>query len=209
MGIDCMSKMPTRQIKAVMTLFGEPRTGKTATLRYLYWLLTGKMPPRVNNCIDFREKFDYTEKDSGKTVIIALSTVGDDEEDVELNWMFFRSKWKIDFKHLGLKTILRSSEDSASESGKVVVVTTTHINDAGARVNDVNIANLKKDLSHVHYLQKKKAGLIIGNHIDNLTWLILTATNHPGSKWNDSMARKAIEMAKQLKEQLDLTIKQL
>ena len=203
-----MSKKPERQIKAVITLYGAPRTGKTATLRYLYWLLTGNMPPQVN-CIDLREKFDYIEKESGKKAIIALSTVGDGEEDVELNWMFFRSKWKRDFKSLDIKGQLRSNEDYASESGKVVVVTPTHIDDAGTKVNDVNIANLKTDLSHIHYLKKRKARLVICDKIDSKTWLILTATDYPGVGWNDSMARIAIRTANKLKEQIDLTIKQL
>lgn len=208
---DQMTKYPKRIIKAAITLYEDAHSGKTATLRYLYWLLTNSKPPQ-SSCLDFREKFDYTEETSGKSVIIALSTVGDSEEDVELNWMFFRSKWNKDFKKLGLKTIRRPCNDFASESGPVIVISPTHIDDDGARINDANIANLKKSLRQIHYIRKRKKGLNLDlsiPSIDKETWIILTNEETPTHGWGEAYARRAIKTALKMKEQIDAIIQQL
>jgi hypothetical protein len=203
---DPMTKRPSREIKAAITLYGDADTGKTATLRYLYYLLTGKNPP--GQYIDFREAFDYVKTASGKQVIIALSTVGDEEDEVELNWVFFRGKWNKDFKQTGLKRYLRSCEDYASDDGVVIVISPTHINDAGSRVNDTNIANLKESLSHILYI-KKKIPFKIVSPVDADTWEILTNSPQPKAGWSDVMARNAIRTAESIKEQIELIIGQL
>lgn len=200
-----MSKHPSRTIKAVLTLYEDANKGKTATLRYLYWLLTKSQPPK--GFIDFREKFDYTA--SGKKCIIALSTFGDNEEEVELNWMFFRNKWKYAFKQLGLKVLRRPYEDNASEEGPVIVISATHVDDEGSRINDANIANLKKHLLHIQYVRKLHKKVLITSPIDSDTWEILINSPKPVGGWNDSRGRLAIHTAEILKEQIDNIVKHL
>ena len=202
-----MTKHPSRIIKAVITLYGKANSGKTSTLRYLYYLLTGNNPP-CSGYIDFRVAFDYAKTASGKQVIIVLSTLGDEEEEVELNWVFFRGKWNKDFKKIGMKRILRPCEDHASETGLVIVISPTHINDAGSRVNDTNIANLKENLSHILYLIKKTP-LKLAKSVDADTWTILTNSSQPGKGWSDVMAWNAIRTAMMIKEQIDQIITQL
>lgn len=204
--VDKMSKCPARQMKAVITLVGDSDCGKTATLRYLYSLLSKKIPDTKYH--DFRECFDYSVK--GKSVIISLSTVGDVEEEIELNWMFFRSKWKPCFTLLDFKKLLRPSDDEAQAQGPVIAIGPTHIGDEGARVNAANIANLSHILEYVLFLKKakfiKEASPNSTKTITAADWVILTGSTSRPKNWTNAMASDAIDTAQFMKEQIEAFI---
>ena len=68
-------------------------SGKTATLRYLYYLLLGNnnvstFKSTVNGYKDFRAVVRFN------NIYIYLSTVGDDIVDVDDNWDFFFNRLK-------------------------------------------------------------------------------------------------------------------
>jgi len=102
--------------------------------------------------------------------VIALSTLGDNEEEVEMNWIWFRNKWKknsVQMMHQ-LKALSRPVVDhSQGIAGKVIAIGPTHINDRGARVNNTNIANTRDILTFILYHQKRKA--IQGSQVIMLT----------------------------------------
>lgn len=192
---DLMSKRPSRTLRAVLTLFGNSNSGKTSTLRYLFYLLAGINTFRkiATPYDDFRVKVLYRE------TIIVLSTVGDVEEEVELNWMWFRNKWKSDYSKLGLKQERRHAIDFCKDAdGNVIAIGPTHVEDEGARVNDMNIINLKPLLSFIGYYQKCKA-----TTSENSFPVTQEQLEVLGKGLSGQMARSAIRTAEMLKKQID------
>lgn len=127
-------EMKDENIKAVITLFGGSNCGKTAALRYLYYLLGGRKPHNCNS-VDFRIKFDYGNK------VILLSTIGDTEREVDINWACFREKTLLtkDPGRLGY-------EIETNKQKPAIAVSPTHMAGLGMRVQETNIAALRRNL---------------------------------------------------------------
>lgn len=192
---------PNPDIKAIITLYGPANIGKTATLRYLFFLLIQQDYSLFQNLVgkkkDFRAILDY----NGKT--IRFSTVGDTKEQVDLNWKLF-SDWQS-FPSRQKRNFIRFSQNCGSD----IVISPTHLKDATSKLQDQRIAEQKSYASYIQYYQKRRAHLRICASIPKSTWTVLTGSENPGDKWNDSMAKCAIHAAVEIKEQLDNIIKHL
>jgi hypothetical protein len=197
-------KRPTQDIKAVITLYGKPRHGKTATLRYLYYLLSGcsitQFKKGVGNHKDFRAIINYQDR------TILLSTVGDSVPDIDVNWMFFDGN--MSFYKPGDKRMRPCINYSSPIGENVIVISPTRINDASARRQNDYISSIKDKLRCALFIHKRSPFRIVGP-IDSETWDILTNSSEPKGDWTDSKARSAIRTAEEIKEQIDWIIKHL
>ena len=189
------------QIKAIFTLYGENKTGKTAALRYLFYLLIGKDANLFQQLIgskkDFRAKLQY----KGKTIL--LSTLGDNEAEVDLNWLLFCDEPK--FVSKGKRNYIRLCNYDNSD----IVISPTHLKDASAQKQDLYIAKHKSTARFILYTRKRASGLVVCDAIKRETWRILINDDKPKANWNDELAFKAIHTAEQLQEQIDLIIKNI
>lgn len=193
-------------IKAILTLYGNANSGKTATLRYLFYLLFGKNISQFRILVkpsikDFRAKVNYR----GKYVL--LSTVGDSEKDVDRNWLLFcdQDQFERSQTAIGRPFFDISQKDGSKEE---IVIGATRINDASARNNDAYISKHKKTVSHIHYFQKPCSENTTAPVTDDDIY-VLTGKKVLGPKMTIGMAAADIDMANRILEQLDLTIKQL
>ena len=134
------------KIKAVLTLYGEGDSGKTATLRYLYKLLSGQAPINQNPK-DFRARLDYC------GVRILISTTGDDKKDVEDNWHWYLGLYKATANRT--RTL---GDANISDVDKVIIVGPTRESgkNDGVILNDGFIQELKSSLSVIQYIHKTK-----------------------------------------------------
>ena len=187
------------QIKAIFTLYGDNKTGKTATLRYLFYLLIGKddklFQQLIGSKTDFRAKLQY----KGKTIL--MSTLGDNEDEVDFNWLLFCDEPK--FVSRGKRNYINLCSDGGSD----IVISPTHIKDASAQKQDMYIAKHKSTARFILFMRKRASGLVICDEVKRETWRILINDDKPGVKWNDAYAYKAIHTAEKMQEQIDLIIK--
>ena len=197
-------KRPKQDIKAVVTLYGKRRHGKTATLRYLYYLLSGcsiaQFKKDVGNHKDFRAVINYQNR------TILLSTVGDSVSDIDVNWMFFDGN--MSFYKPGDKRMRPCINYSSPVGEKIIVVSPTRINDASTRRQDDYISTIKDKLYITLFIRKRSPFGIVGP-VDSETWDILTNSSEPKGDWTDSKARSAIRTAEKMKEQIDWIIMHL
>lgn len=189
------------QIKAIFTLYGENKTGKTATLRYLFYLLIGKdanlFQQLIGSKTDFRAKLQY----KGKTIL--LSTLGDNENEVDFNWLLFCDEPK--FASKGKRNYISLCNNDNSD----IVISPTHLKDASAKKQDMYIAKHKSTARFILYFRKRAHGLVICDAVKPETWKILINDDNPSANWNDELAFKAIHTAEQMQEQIDLIIKNI
>lgn len=110
-----------------MTLYGKPDSGKTATLRYLYYLLSGgnlkTFKNTVNGYKDFRVVVDF------QGIYIYLSTVGDAIVDVDDNWAFFFNRFKKK-----IRPCINYSEQAIE--GKIIAVCPARLSGKSSSLHD-------------------------------------------------------------------------
>ena len=151
-----------QSIKGIVTLYGSRDSGKTATLNYVYTLLSNSTSPlRVNgnSSKDFRAAFVY------KGVTILLSTVGDSPKDVEENWIWFLSLGK---KSLNPNNDARRRPCVCFEEGiivdKVILVSPTRLGDFSEQIQESYLKALKPSVSVIDYVHKEKySGVFSGS----------------------------------------------
>ena len=187
---------PVHQVRAVLTLYGNRDSGKTATLRYLYYLLLGNnnvstFKSTVNGYKDFRAVVRFN------NIYIYLSTVGDDIVDVKDNWEFFFNRFKKK-----IRPCINYPTDT--KEGKIIAVCPSRVNDKSSQRHDSYIATLKPILKEYGYFYKSK------NLLSSLgTPTVNDITVLGNSKLSLQMQQDAIYMAHVLYEQIKATMKRI
>ena len=123
-----------------------------------------------------------------------LSTLGDNEDEVDFNWLLFCDEPKFVSKGK------RNYVSLCSSVGAEIVISPTHLKDASAKKQDMYIAKHKSTARFIQYVRKRASGLVICDRMQPDTWKILINDDVPGAKWNDALAYKAIHTAELMKE---------
>ena len=183
------------QIKAVMTLYGKPDSGKTATLRYLYYLLLGGNLSTFNNTVNGFKDFRAVVPFDG--IYIYLSTVGDAIVDVDDNWDFFFNRFKK-------KRRPCINYPNNATKGKIIAVCPARVDDKSSKRHDSYIANLKPSLKEYGYFHKNNY------HLSSLGLPTQQDVNVLGdSNLTLQMQQDAIYMAHVLYDQIMETMKRI
>lgn len=194
-----------QHLKAILTLYGNKDSGKTATLRYLCYLLNSNkaLAALSSGFKDFRISFDYTGP-TGNSARILVSTVGDSVPDIQDNW-----DWFLGVRALPTGGNHRPCIGGIGSTEKEIVVSPTRLSDQGTALNDWYISHLKPSVSFVHYIHKDTNGGGKNNGIVSpADWDILLGPEQYGKgKWTEEMASGAISAAQAIKEQIDTIIK--
>jgi hypothetical protein len=205
---------PSGRIKAVITLYGNPDSGKTATLRYLYYLLNHNTSPVTSKigARDFFGEFKYTPNNGSISRTIAMASAGDSQGDVSFNWGFF-TKNPADVQNSFRKgrRIIPKHLISPLELPEIVVEA-TRVKDRSSIISDQIIARIKGSLNSETHIRKwsvnnnpnTKTAL---RKISEQDWVVLLGHDLiDRGKWTDEMASDAIDTAVAIKDLIDWII---